>query len=419
MLIDRTTYNDISIFQQEEEFSIFHKLDFTKTTYGKEWLKYFFAEPHQDLNKILGTQKIIKTLLDRLQEWPSEITNGTIMVMLKYMDYNHDPGPEKPNAINSRFYKWFHSGDYSMTRFSVKHFADFYRGVRKMGEMFEQADLPAFFKVYIERILYLLKEPALKSLSETAPEEKLTLKQNLYFGYNLINRYKSKTLELVDIFGRLDAWYSMANAVKTYQLSFPEFIEGDAATIHAKQLYHILLPQPVAYDVEMNPEHNFLFLTGANMAGKSTLIKSIGSAVFLAHLGMGVPAKEMKLTLFDGLLTNINVVDNIAKGESYFFNEVQRIRNTIEKIYNGRKWLVLIDELFKGTNVQDAMKCSLTVIKGLIKIKNSLFILSTHLYEIGEELKSHSNISFRYFETNVNDDQLPILHARCWSAPAG
>jgi DNA mismatch repair ATPase MutS len=160
----------------------------------------------------------------------------------------------------------------------------------------------------------------------------------------------------------------------------------------------------------MNPEHNFLFLTGANMAGKSTLIKALGSAVFLAHIGMGVPAQKMRLTLFDGLLTNINVSDNIAKGESYFFNEVQRIKNTIEKIDNGKKWLVLIDELFKGTNVQDAMKCSLTVIKGLLKMKNSLFILSTHLYEIGEELKAYPNITFRYFETNVRDEQLEFSY---------
>jgi DNA mismatch repair protein MutS len=118
----------------------------------------------------------------------------------------------------------------------------------------------------------------------------------------------------------------------------------------------------------------------------------------------------MKLTLFDGLLSNINVVDNIARGESFFFNEVQRIKNTIEKINNGKKWLVLIDELFKGTNVQDAMKCSLAVIKGLIKIKNSLFILSTHLYEIGDELKNYPNISFRYFETTVTDDQLQFSY---------
>ncbi|HET9435192.1 MAG TPA: hypothetical protein VFO37_15610 [Chitinophagaceae bacterium] len=198
--------------------------------------------------------------------------------------------------------------------------------------------------------------------------------------------------------------------MKAFDLRFPEFIEQARPTVNAKGLYHLLIKQPVAYDLELNPDHNFLFLTGANMAGKSTLIKSVGSAVFLAHLGMGVPAQQMTMTLFDGLLTNINVVDNIAKGESYFFNEVQRVKNTVQKINNGKKWLVLIDELFKGTNVQDAMKCSLTVIKGLIKIKNSLFILSTHLYEIGDELKQYPNISFRYFETTAKDDQLDFSY---------
>ncbi len=89
-----------------------------------------------------------------------------------------------------------------------------------------------------------------------------------------------------------------------------------------------------------------------------------------------------------------------------FYNEVKRIKNTIIKINDGRKWLILIDELFKGTNVQDAMKCSTTVIEGLIKIKSSLFILSTHLYEIGEALKKYSNIKFKYFETGIVNDQL-------------
>ena len=214
----------------------------------------------------------------------------------------------------------------------------------------------------------------------------------------------------MDIFSRFDAWYSMAMAVKTYNLHFPSFIESEQPYFKAEGLYHVLLQTPVAYDLVMNPEENFVFLTGANMAGKSTLIKAVGSSVFLAHIGMGVPAKTMELTLFDGLLSNINVSDNIAKGESYFFNEVQRIKNTIYMINNGKKWLVLIDELFKGTNVQDAMKCSLTVIKGLIKIHNSLFILSTHLYEIGEELKNYPNISFKYFETTVTEEQLEFSY---------
>ncbi len=410
MQIDKLSFNDISIFHQEEEFSIFHKLNFTRTVGGRDWLRKFFSEPHDDLKKIMGTQKVIRTLIEHVKEWPSDISNGTILVMEKFLDYALDPISEAPASFNNMLYRWLHSEDYSMVKYSVGHFADFFRGIRKIAELLEELELPSSIKIYIDRIAGLLKEPPMQKLSETEPGRKFSPRQILYFGYHLRGRYRSNTLEMVDIYSRLDAWYSMAVAVKKFGLSFPEFIEQEKPTIDAKGLYHLLLQKPVSYDLQMNPEHNFLFLTGANMAGKSTLIKSVGSAVFLAHIGMGVPAENMKLTLFDGLLSNINVEDNIAKGESYFFNEVQRVKNTVEKINKGKKCLVLIDELFKGTNVQDAMKCSLAVVKGLIKIKNSLFILSTHLYEIGEELKSFPNISFRYFETNVRDEQLEFSY---------
>ena len=410
MQIDKISFNDISIFHEEEEFSIFHKLNFTRTVGGKDWLRKFFTEPHNDISKIRGTQRIVRTLIDHTDDWPNEITNGTIIMMDRFLDYPVDAIPQNPNTFTAFTYKLIHPEDYSMIKFSVKHFADFYRGIKKLATHFESTDLPNYFRIYIDRILQLLKEEPLRRLSETTVKDKFSPVQNLYFGYYLRGRYKIDSLELINIFSRLDAWFSMAVAVKTFKLSFPEFIESDSPSIQAKGLYHILLPQPVAYDIELNQQHNFIFLTGANMAGKSTLIKSVGSSVFLAHIGMGVPAETMQLTLFDGLLSNINVVDNIAKGESFFFNEVQRIKHTIEKINNGKKWLVLIDELFKGTNVQDAMKCSLTVIKGLIKIKNSVFILSTHLYEIGDELKDYPNISFKYFETNVKDDQLEFSY---------
>lgn len=406
MLIDKISFNDISIFHPEEEFSIFHKLNFTRTVGGKEWLRKFFTEPHNDLDKIIGTQKVIRTLLEHVNEWPADISNGTVLVMEKFFDYSLDPISENPQPINSFFYKWLHREDYSMVKYSVTHFADFFRGIRRILELLEPLDLPIGIRIYIDRMSGLLKQTPLKKLSESVRGQQFSVREQLYFGHHLRNRYRVGTLELIDIYSRLDAWYSMAVAVKTYGLSFPEFVEQSAPLVDAKGLYHVLIPNPIAYDLQMNPEHNFIFLTGANMAGKSTLIKSIGAAVFLAHIGMGVPAAKMRLTVFDGLLSNINVVDNIAKGESFFFNEVQRIKNTIKKINNGKKWLVLIDELFKGTNVQDAMKCSTTVIKGLIKIKSSLFILSTHLYEIGEELKAYPNITFRYFETIVQNDQL-------------
>ena len=103
----------------------------------------------------------------------------------------------------------------------------------------------------------------------------------------------------------------------------PDIQDKEFPFFEIKALHHVLLPDAVSYDVQMDPHSNFFFLTGANMAGKSTFIKSVGSALFLAHLGMGVPADQMKISLFDGILSNINVVDNLVKGESYFFNEVQ------------------------------------------------------------------------------------------------
>ncbi len=71
--------------------------------------------------------------------------------------------------------------------------------------------------------------------------------------------YRTDTLELIDIFSRLDAWYSMAVAVKLIDLSFPEFIEQEAPLVDAKGLYHLLIPKPVAYDLEMDPSNIIFF----------------------------------------------------------------------------------------------------------------------------------------------------------------
>ena len=410
MEIDNTTYNDLSLFHHEEEFSVFHKLNFTRTSTGKFWLQKFFNEPFSDINKILETQQIIKVIQSKLQDWPQTITNGTVMVIERLYDSNIDTIPDNANKLNSVMYQVLHAPDFSLIRYSLIHFADFFRGFSRIVEILNEEKLPPLLRGYIGRAKDLLNHQLVKRMVSTDPTRQFSSQQTTSFGHHILYRFKQQSQELINIYGRLDAWYSMAVAMEKHKLNFPELQNSDRPHIDAKQLYHILLANPVAYDVQLNDECNFLFMTGANMAGKSTFIKAVGTSVFLAHLGMGVPAKEMHMTLFDGILSNINVVDNIAKGESFFFNEVQRVKNTILKINNGKKWLVLIDELFKGTNVQDAMKCSIAVILGLIKIKNSLFILSTHLYEIGDELRQYPNISFKYFETNVKEDQLDFSY---------
>jgi DNA mismatch repair ATPase MutS len=187
-------------------------------------------------------------------------------------------------------------------------------------------------------------------------------------------------------------------------------VQDNKPYLSVSKAAHPLVNNAVGNDLTLSPDQNFLFLTGANMAGKSTFIKTIGIVVYLSHIGIGAPAKAVTLTVMDGLITNLNIADNVVKGESYFYNEVQRIKNTVIKINDGKKNCVLIDELFKGTNILDAMKCSTQVIEGLQNLRSSIFILSTHLYEISEALTKHKNIQFSYFETTIKEKQLKFQY---------
>lgn len=406
MEIDKTTLTDLSIFNAEEEFSVFSKLNLCTTTSGRDQLHVNFSHPLKNLEAIKGVQQTIQLIIKDQHKWPTQISNGTILMIEKFYSATIDEIPSNPSSLGALSYKLFHGPDFSLVKYSVQHCFDFIKGMQALVQNFLHSESPAPLKKLLEQIKKIIAKEQFEMVEKNKNIASLTLPQQLHFANFIRYNYKQNLLELLDAHARLDAWFGMAQAVKKYGLIFPEFIEKEQPVLISSGLYHLLLPVPVSYEVGLDQKDNFLFLTGANMAGKSTFIKSVGSAVFLAHTGMGVPAKKMQLTVFDGLLSNINVVDNLVKGESYFYNEVQRIKATVAKVSDGRKWLILIDELFKGTNVQDAMKCSSTVIEGLIKISNSLFILSTHLYEIGEELKKYPNIQFKYFETSVINDQL-------------
>jgi DNA mismatch repair ATPase MutS len=406
METDKTTLQDLSIFNHEDEFSVFNKMNLTRTTGGREKLRQIFNHSLNDIDSIKNVQKTLKLILEKRDQWPIFVSNGSVLMIYKFYESTIDEPPSRPSPITAYLYKLLHGPDFSLIKYSMGHAFDFIKGMQQIVSVFLNDEAPLNFKKTLQKAQVLIERYQFQSIFNKEKSADFSNHEMLSFAYFIRYHYKQYFLDLIDIYSQLDAWYGMAMAVNELNLSFPVFISSDEPVLKAKQLYHILLPDPVAYDIELNQNHNFVFLTGANMAGKSTFIKAIGSSVFLAHIGMGIPAENMELSLFDGLLSNINVEDNISKGESYFYNEVQRVKKTIIKVNDGRKWLILIDELFKGTNVQDAMKCSTVVVEGLIKIKRSLFILSTHLYEISENLKGYSNIDFKYFETEITDEKL-------------
>jgi len=410
MQLDQFTYSDLSIFHPEADYSVFNKLDCTSTVGGRLALEELFRHPFSTIDDILFTQEVIAIIQSKLDVWPSGITNGTILMIEKFLDYQLDPVPKYPDFFNSLLYRIVHLSDYGRINFAIDHVQNFIIVMHQLGRLLDVPNAPKKLQQIVSSIDLLLSPFQVQQLLKKNNGEKYTIQETVCNGGFFHQQFRLQLFELMDIFSRLDAWCSMALAMQQFNLQRPTFIVQEEPIVEAGGLYHLLLETPVPYDVSMDPLANFIFLTGANMAGKTTFIKAVGLAVFLAHLGMGVPALHCRLSLFDGILSNITVTDNIVKGESYFYNEVHRIRHTILKINDGKKWLVLIDELFKGTNIQDAMRCSTEVIEGLIKIHQTLFILSTHLYEIGESLQQFPNISFNYFETIFKDDQLQFSY---------
>jgi DNA mismatch repair ATPase MutS len=408
MLVDKITLKDIGLFDTDESEGLISHLNFCKSNGGKEQLDQYLAHPLNSIEAIEKRQKAIVVFIKEIDfVHEMKITNGTTLVIEKFFGTAFKPIPTQISYPGAYWYQYIHGADYALLKYSLEHLILFYENLNNWLLVFENKNENPIVAHLVQNIKKLVQHPSLANLntqSTLANPQKL-----LMLAYFFRNHYKNNTLQLLQYFFELDAYYSMAMATKKFNFVFPTWIKSETPLLEVVSGIHPLVPNPVDNTISLSSQTNLFFLTGANMAGKSTFIKTLGIVIYLAHVGIGAPAKKVTLSLFDGLITNLTIADNVVKGESYFFNEVQRIKNTIEKIIDGKKYFVLIDELFKGTNIQDAMKCSTAVIEGLQNLRNSLFVISTHLYEISDGLKKYDNIQFSYFETEVRQKEL-VFH---------
>jgi DNA mismatch repair ATPase MutS len=405
MQVDKITLQDIGLFDSADHIGLSSHLNFCKSNGGTVYLQQYLHQPLSNLKQIEERQQALREIMNRLVQMDNmKITNGTCLIIEKLYETSFKSTPANISLTGAYWYQFWNKADYSLIKYSVEHLVLFVQNMMEWVDQFEEIKNNPVIEKLINNINKLVQLPELENLRGrqkiTNPQEILDL------GHFFLYRYKNNTRALLEYFYELDALYSLAKAHVAYQFQFPHWMDDTKPYLEVEQAAHPLVTNAVGNDLTLSPTQNFLFLTGANMAGKSTFIKTIGIVIYLSHIGMGAPAKKITLTVMDGLITNLNISDNVAKGESYFYNEVQRIKNTVLKINDGKKNCVLIDELFKGTNIIDAMKCSIKVIEGLQKLRSSLYILSTHLYEISDNLNKYDNIQFSYFETEVKDKEL-------------
>ena len=401
---DRTTLKDLSIFTQAEG-DVFSLIDRAVTQAGRESLRRHIKEPPETFERLQSLQDVVKWWAANPGKWTNVISNGTLVLLDKFFESADNitvPPSGMMHLLSSALQRALNKNQYTFIQFSLTHLSDFLRGCTELVALLEDEQIPALLKRELDAIAEELKLPIVPLLVGISTKTQYTELSKL--SYRARRELKHPIARLLHYYARLDAWQAMGKATVDNNWNFPELTPAKPLRFEAKGLYHPLLTSPVGYDIAFNEQQNFLLLTGANMSGKTTFMRALGVGALLAHIGMGVPAAGMRTSFLQGIVTNMHVEDNILRGESYFFAEVQRMKQTAEKLRGDQPHLVLMDELFKGTNVHDAYDCTRAVIEGLLNHPHHLMILSTHLHEVAHHFSTHSNILFSYFVTQMATD---------------
>jgi DNA mismatch repair ATPase MutS len=233
------------------------------------------------------------------------------------------------------------------------------------------------------------------------------LLRDLKLAYNLekwMDSYKSKVADWIKVIAFFDSQNTLANfAFNHTGFVFPE-IEQHKNVITAKNLGHPLLKVMQRVDNDFTIENQqFFIVTGANMAGKSTFLRTVSLSIVMGNMGLPVCADEFKYSPIK-LITSMRTSDSLADNESYFFSELKRLKFIVDEIKN-EDYFIILDEILKGTNSTDKAIGSKKFVQKLVSSK-STGIIATHdlsLCEIEKELEEVQNY---YFDAEIIDDEL-------------
>jgi len=408
-IIDRQTFDDLQIFNEKGKKSIFNFFDRAITHRGKEELREMFNYPLSDINEITERQELI-SYMNR-----ERLSFNVDKYVLNYIEYylllsNKPVKVSRFNAWHKALtYKLRPTNEYYLRLRGIKYVIEFLQELFSFVTGEEGQNVPHLLRKQMTFIVDTIQNTQLRQIIGFRVKKKIGAMNIERFDH--IFRYceYDRLNDILRIVYKWDAFQAVADTTAELGLVFPKIMENKEIEITG--LYHPFLRNAVANDVRLDEEGNVFFLTGANMAGKSTFLKAFGIAVYLAHLGFPVAAASMRTGVFNGIFSTINIADNLDKGYSHFYNEVLRVKSVAQEINRTGNLVVIFDELFRGTNVKDAFDASLAIVSAFAKVKGSMFLVSTHIMEIAEQLRKFENIHFRYFHT-VIEGKTPVYSYR-------
>jgi hypothetical protein len=214
----------------------------------------------------------------------------------------------------------------------------------------------------------------------------------------------------LDLWYELEALCSLANfAYLNPASNFPEILGEveEGGTLQAKGIGHPLIPptQKVRNDFDLG-ESRAVIITGSNMAGKSTFIKTIGVNLALAYAGGPVDAESLRMSAFR-LFACIRINDSVTDGVSTFYAEVKRLKQLLDAVRAEGQYplFYLIDEIFRGTNNRERLIGSRAYIRALVG-ENGAGLISTHDLELAGLAEEHAFIRNHHFREEVVDGRM-------------
>lgn len=412
--IDKQSIRDIELFpQRKNQVSVFSFYNHTVTKGGQELLYQIFNAPSSDLEFLINRKNEIKFFFEN--DCHLKLNSRNIDFIEYYLNIRRVP--LKANLLDATVdglsNKFSPDNDYFVIKESIIHITQLILDLDRFIKTAAQLNLTKSFEAHLNEIKEFISSKTITKLLEDHPEKIQDL------GYNQINKIdnyirvkeKESFRNLLTIIYEIDLLQTMSGLMKSIGLTLPEYINDSKPTFKATDSFHPLLEHPVRNSFEFDDSLNLCFLTGPNMSGKSTFLKTMGLLVYLSHIGLPVPASELKTSIFEGLYTTINLSDDLNSGYSHFYAEVNRVKEIAVMLSSKKNLVIIFDELFRGTNVKDAYDASLGIISSLSQIHNNLFFISTHILEVAENLKNSQSIVFKCFESDLIDHE-PIYDFR-------
>lgn len=456
---------DLDLFGER---SLFQSINRTVTAQGKELLADWFLHPLRDKSEILKRQQAIAELAEETEERQHFFVTGTRKESKKNDGSAlSDLTQGESYFQNSRFWKaviwiipalWvvvltgfalghvnggmvglFFSVSFVVANLTARRVNQLYQTVNKMEKIFatysnlmQCVETSSFQSEELQTIKHRLtgenERPASRAIKQLSRyigglDQRYSaagiILNILYLRDTRhalqLERWKEKHQENItlwtDALARFDAYASLAG----FAFNHPNYIYPVIADTYfqmdGKALGHPLLHRDscVRNPIDIRKSPRFLVITGANMAGKSTYLRTIGVNYMLAC--MGAPVFAESLTVYPAaLVTSLRTSDSLVSNESYFFAELKRLKMIIDRLKEGEEMFIILDEILKGTNSVDKQKGSLALMKQLVRF-NTCGIIATHDLVLGtlEEEFPHEIKNFR-FEADIKNDELSFSY---------